>query len=127
MDHPAGTPHKRLVVQPDVDHRHPRPARQPTDRVKPGRCRAPGPAPVTSSDGRWGPHTGPGQAGWANAAFAAPAQACGGSCWGGLWMAATSSAATVRSLMLRRCEIDRRVANAVAGSQRRWAITIPIA
>lgn len=126
VDHPAGAPQQRLVVQPDVDHRYPRPVRQPTDRVKPGRCCAPGKAPGTSSDGRWAPHTGTGQAGWANAAFAALAQACGASCWG-CWMALTSSAATVRSLMLRRCEIDRRVANAVAESQRRWAITIPIA
>jgi hypothetical protein len=57
VDHPAGTPQQRLVVQPGVDHRHPRPGQQPTDRVKPGRCSAPGLAPVTRSDGRWAPHT----------------------------------------------------------------------
>jgi hypothetical protein len=43
------------------------------------------------------------------------------------WVASTNSAATTRSLMLRRCEIVRRVAKASSGLHRRWAITIPIA
>lgn len=126
MDHPAGTPQSgwwsNLMLT--IGTRGQR-GNRPIESNQAGAAR-----PVRAGDQlrrAVDPHPEVGQAGWANAAFAAPAQACGASCWRGFWMAATSSAATVRSLMLRRCEIDRRVANAVAGSQRRWAITIPIA
>lgn len=115
------------MVQPGVDHRHRQPAQQSDRWVET--------MPTLSAQHgigdqvrrRVGPSDQTRQAGGQNEAFVAPGQICDGSSCEGLWMALTSSAATVRNLMLRRCEIVRRVANAVAGSQRRWVITIPIA
>jgi hypothetical protein len=123
MDHLAGTPRRRLVVQPVLTIGNHGQRGNPPDRSKHAgaqRTARPGNQIHGGSSTRsW--------SGVGKAAFAAPGQGRGGWSGEGFWMAATSSAATARSLMLRRCEIVRRVANAVSGSQCRCAITIPMA